>query len=169
MDEEGRELFCELLERHRGIVLKVANTYCHERHDRDDMAQEIISQLWRAYPSYDPARKFSTWMYRIALNVAISQVRYRSRRPTEPLSEVHHNLAGDHSEIVETNHLVEQLYQFIDSLDSMNRALLLLYLQEHSQLEIAEILGISETNVSTKINRLKMRMKTEFTETQNGQ
>lgn len=168
VEKGNRELFCELIEQHRGIVLKVANTYCREHHDRDDLAQEIISQLWRAYPSYNQARKFSTWMYRIALNVAITNVRYHSRRPTEPLSEAHHSLTDDLSTAAETNHQVEKLYLFMDSLDSMNRALLLLYLQEHSHNEIAEILGISETNVSTKINRLKKRIKTEFTENHDG-
>lgn len=168
MDTDRRALFCDLIEQHRGIVLKVANTYCRARHDRDDLAQEIISQLWCAFPSYDPARRFSTWMYRIALNVAISQVRYRSRRPTVPLDETHHDLPGDDGVDFETSRRIELLYRFIDSLDRMNRALLLLYLEEKSQAEIAEILGISETNVSTKINRLKKRMKTEFMEAENG-
>ena len=66
--------FAALLEQHRGIVFKVAATYCRHRDDRQDVAQEIAAQLWRAYPGYDPTRPFSTWMYRIALNVAISHV-----------------------------------------------------------------------------------------------
>lgn len=168
LDGERRDQFCELIERHRGIVLKVANTYCRDPHDRDDLAQEIISQLWCAFPGYDPARRFSTWMYRIALNVAISQLRYRSRRPVVPLDDAHYELPGDEDVDAETAQRVELLYRFIDSLDPMNRALLLLYLEEKSQAEIAEILGISETNVSTKISRLKQRMKTKFAEAGNG-
>ncbi|MCL7714328.1 sigma-70 family RNA polymerase sigma factor [Stenotrophomonas sp. CPCC 101365] len=74
--------FTELLQRHRGILLKVAGSYARQREDREDLAQEIAAQLWRAWPGYDPARPFSTWMYRIALNVAISQLRGRAWTPT---------------------------------------------------------------------------------------
>ena len=72
--------FAALLEQHRGIVFKVAATYCRHPEDRQDLAQEIAAQLWRAFSGYDPARLFSTWMYRIALNVAISHVRSTSGR-----------------------------------------------------------------------------------------
>ena len=72
--------FAELLERHRGIVFKVAATYCRNPADREDVAQEIVTQLWRAFPKFDATRTFSTWMYRIALNVAISFVRSNTLR-----------------------------------------------------------------------------------------
>ncbi len=77
---DADERFAELLERHRGIVFKVAATYCRTRADREDVAQEIVTQLWRAFPKFDATRTFSTWMYRIALNVAISFVRTNSVR-----------------------------------------------------------------------------------------
>lgn len=161
LDDERRQAFCQLIEEHRRIVLKVTNTYCRQQHDRDDLAQEIISQLWRAFPSWSPERPFSTWMYRIALNVAISQVRYRGRRPTVPLDPSHHEIADDAAS-PEQDARVRELYRVIDSLDRMNRALLLLYMEEKSIREIADILGISETNVSTKISRLKVRLKSEL-------
>src|ERR1700730_3568563 len=72
--------FEALLARHRGMVFKVANMYCRDAEDRRDLAQEIRTQLWRAYPSYDEDRIFSTWMYRVALNVAISHKRSSIRR-----------------------------------------------------------------------------------------
>ncbi len=72
---DSDQRFRELLERHRRIVFKVAATYCRDPHDRADLAQEIAVQLWRAFPKYDGARAFSTWMYRVALNVAISHLR----------------------------------------------------------------------------------------------
>jgi RNA polymerase sigma factor (sigma-70 family) len=158
VDADAR--FAELIERHRGIVVKVAAMYCRNRADREDVAQEIVTQLWRAYPKYDATRTFSTWMYRIALNVAISFVRTNS-------VHVRHAVALDDrhdvedSSTSEDDERVRSLYAFIEQLDALNRALLLLYLDEHSYRDIAVILGITETNVATKISRLKQRFARE--------
>jgi len=158
--EALRQQFVELLERHSGMVFKVANTYARGAGDRDDLAQEIAVHLWRAYPSYDQTRPFSTWLYRIALNVAISHLRSdgpRQRR-TVPFDPDLHDLPDPHQEGV-ADEPAALLSQFIATLDPLNRALLLLYLEERSYREIAEILGISATNVATKINRLKERVQ----------
>ena len=156
--------FAALLEQHRGIVFKVAATYCRHRDDRQDLAQEIAAQLWRAFPGYDPARPFSTWMYRIALNVAISHVRSETHRQRHavPLDDELHDIADDHGNDHEANQRVRALHRFIAQLEPLNRALLLLYLEDHSYREIADILGISETNVATKISRLKQRIRTDI-------
>ena len=157
-----RDRFSELLEQHRKIVFKVANSYARLAHDRADLAQEISAQLWRAFPAYDESRSFSTWMYRIALNVAISQLRNTERRDTHIMAfdESAHEgaLVGD---IVEPDERVRALQAFMDQLDPLNRALLLLVLEERSYREIAEILGLSETNVATRISRLKQRIRND--------
>lgn len=157
-----QQQFQQLLERHRGIVLKVAHSYCRDAHERADLAQEIAAQLWRAFPGYDGTRPFSTWMYRIALNVAISQLREHGRREQwhEPLQERHD--ASIDSGDPATDQRVHELYRCIDRLDPFNRALLVLYLDECSQRDIAEILGITETNVATRIARLKQRLREEM-------
>jgi RNA polymerase sigma factor (sigma-70 family) len=158
--------FQALWERHQKIVFKVANTYCRRAEDRRDLVQEIGAQLWRAFPRYDEGRSFSTWMYRIALNVAISFARRAGHRRMQSLSQ-DETLAGPITIPAEVSGLDEQvaaLQAFIDKLDDLNRALLLLYLEEHSYREIAEVLGISETNVATKINRLKQRIRTDITQ-----
>ena len=164
MDAFQQERFGELVERHRGIVLKVANTYAWHPDDRDELAQEIAAQLWRAFPGYDAQRPFSTWMYRIALNVAISQVRSSTRRDRHavPLDESLHDIADDSGTDPETDQQVRALHRFIAQLDKLNRALLLLYLEDHGYREIADILGITETNVATKIRRLKQRIRNEI-------
>ena len=156
--------FQELLERHQKILFKVASTYCRNLEDRRDLEQEIAVQLWRAFPRYDPGRSFSTWMYRIALNVAISSARRAGRREMQSLSR-----DGDVAEPVDLpaelhdrDERVAALRGFIDRLDGLNRALLLLYLEEHSYREIADVLGITETNVATKISRLKQRIRKEL-------
>lgn len=163
-DIRKQEEFAKALEEHRRIVFKVANTYCRELEDRADLAQEIAARLWRAYPSYDPRRPFSTWMYRIALNVAISYFRSSSQRAahTVPLDEQIHERLADGRGNGEADDRVRELYRVIDQLDTLNRALFLLYLDEHSYREIADILGISETNVATKISRLKQRIRDDM-------
>jgi RNA polymerase sigma-70 factor (ECF subfamily) len=155
--------FAELLERHRGIVIKVAATYCRNPADREDVAQEIVAQVWRAFPKFDATRTFSTWMYRIALNVAISFVRANSVRVrhTVALDEAH-DAEDPNTGGAEEDERTRLLYAFIDRLDALNRALLLLYLDEHSYRDIAAILGITETNVATKISRLKQRFAREI-------
>jgi RNA polymerase sigma-70 factor (ECF subfamily) len=150
--------FSERLDRHRRMVFKVAYTYARDAADREDLAQEIAAQLWRAYPGYDPARPFSTWLYRIALNVAISHVRQEAprQRRTVPFDATRHDPPAPEAASDEPARLLEQ---FIATLDPLNRALLLLYLDEHTAREIAEILGIGESNVTTRINRLKGRVR----------
>jgi RNA polymerase sigma factor (sigma-70 family) len=155
-------MFHELLERHRKIVFKVANTYARLPEDRADLAQEIVAQCWRAFPDFDAERPFSTWMYRIALNVAISFVRgvVHREKHSVALDESLHDVAGDAEP--EPDERVRALYRFIDQLDALDRALLLLYLEERSYREIADVLGISETNVATKISRLKQRIRADM-------
>ena len=163
--QHARDAFSSLLQRHAGIVWKVANSYARGREDRDDLAQEIAAQLWHAYPKYDPARSFSTWMYRVALNVAISHVReqtVRKRHDAVPLDEGMHDLADADGVDHERDQHIRLLQGFIQRQPPLERALLLLYLEDRPQREIAEILGITESNVSTKIGRLKQRIRDEF-------
>jgi RNA polymerase sigma-70 factor (ECF subfamily) len=158
--DASRQQFVALLEQHRRMVFKVANTYARTA-DREDLTQEIAVQLWRAFPAYDPSRSFSTWLYRIALNVGISHLRGHATRErrTVPLELELHEAADPLSREPDADEGSRLLGEFIAQLDALNRALLLLYLDEHPTREIAEILGISETNVTTKINRLKERVR----------
>ncbi len=155
--------FESLLQLHRGMLFKVAGVYSRSVADREDLMQETSAQLWRSFGSYDEARaKFSTWMYRIALNVAISQARrgrWSEGDRFEPL-EIHHlETVGGGESIVEQDDRLQALYDFIGQLDPLNRALILLYLEDRSYTDIAEILGISETNVATKISRIKQKLQ----------
>lgn len=163
--DERRADFAALLQRHARIVFKVAGTYARAPEDRADLAQEIAARLWQAYPRYDPARSFSTWMYRVALNVAISHVRsqsLRARHDAVPLDERLHDVPDPAAGDPEREQHVRLLQAFIARQPPLDRALLLLYLEERPQREIAEILGIGESNVSTKIGRLKQRIRDEL-------
>ena len=161
-----RAQFQVLLERHCGIVFKVANTYCRHAEDRRDLGQEICAQAWKSFRAWDSQRPFSTWMYRIALNVAISYARGNDDRMRHiSLDDDDTEPAHDDDAAREANDSVRALYHSIAQLDPLNRALLLLYLDDKSQREIADILGLSETNVATKIARLKQRMRNDINPT----
>ncbi|WP_266169547.1 RNA polymerase sigma factor [Dyella subtropica] len=154
--------FETLLREHQLIVFKVAAIYARHAEDRRDLAQEIATQLWRSFDSYDEQRgRFSTWMYRIALNVGISSARRTSSQDerVQPLDEYLLETVASGAGIDEPDERLRQLYTFIGELDPLNRALILLYLEDRSYAEIAEVLGISETNVATKIGRIKQKLR----------
>lgn len=157
----SRDRFQALLAQHEKIVFKVAAMYCRHPEDRRDLAQEIAAQAWRSFGKYDDARSFSTWMYRIALNVAISQVRNASLRDRHavPLDEDAHDIADDSTAAREADEQMRALRRCIDALGPFDRALMLLYLEDRSYAAIAEVLGITPTNVATKINRLKQKIR----------
>jgi len=152
-----------LLDAHQGILRKVANAYCPRTEDRSDLMQEMTLQVWRSYPRFDGRCKFSTWMYRIALNVAISF--HRQER-------AHHGLLSGEEHLRDLPapadggpppEDIQALHRFIDGLDRLNKALVLLYLEGQSHQEIADILGLSASNVATKIDRIKQRLRQGFT------
>jgi len=159
-EAQARALAKELVERGSRAVAIQADI--SQKDAVATMFQEIAAQCWRAFPGYDAGRPFSTWMYRIALNVAISFVRgvVHREKHSVALDDALHDLAGDAEP--EADERVRALYRLIDRLDALDRALLLLYLEERSYREIADILGISETNVATKISRLKQRIRADM-------
>jgi RNA polymerase sigma factor (sigma-70 family) len=155
--------FMSVIENHKGILYKVANAYCKDSDDRNDLVQEITIQLWKSFDHYNSAYKYSTWIYRIALNVAISFIQKENRRKnrTHPLNDS----IFDFTETTVTNETeqnINLLQQFVSELKELDKALMLLYLEEKSHKEIAEIMGISETNVATKIGRIKTSLKQKF-------
>lgn len=160
--------FQSLLDSHKRILYKVVGTFAWREEDQQDLVQEIKIQLWRSFPKYDQARTFSTWMYQVALNTAISWSR-RNQRHGARLAD-----AIDLTEIPDPADQTvgglesgdsEDLYRLIRGLDEFNRALLMLYIDERTHAEIGEILGISAGNVATKLSRLKERLRLEVEKT----
>jgi RNA polymerase sigma-70 factor (ECF subfamily) len=159
-----QDRFLALLDEHKKILYKVAGSYCRNPVDREDLVQEMVVQLWRSFDRYDESQRFSTWMYRIALNVAISFYRSESRRSrhTVPAEASILEIAGASSPGVELDGELRLLQQLIEQQGELDRALLLLYLDGNRHDTIAEILGISETNVGTKIARLKQKLRRDL-------
>lgn len=162
MRRDDRRAFAEVLEQHAGIVFKVVNSYASNPDDRADLGQEIAAQLWRAWPGYDPSRSLTTWMYRIALNVAISHLRGRSLRERHhvPLEEGLHDAAHHDADGAGERELL--LQRVLGGLAPLDRALLLLHLEDRSHREIAEVLGLRESNVGTRLSRLKQRIRQQL-------
>jgi RNA polymerase sigma factor (sigma-70 family) len=155
----GRARFERLLAEHRGIVLKIAASYARGTDERADLAQEIALQLWRAWPRYSPERAFSTWMYRIALNVAISS--FRSRPPMhEGLDDsVHGDLVGRDDVDAESAQRMALVQRAMQALAAPDRALLLLHLEGRNHREAGEILGLTETNAATRLSRIRKQLR----------
>ncbi len=159
--------FTSFIEQNKGIIYKVASTYCKDPDDRQDLVQEIIIQLWRSHKTFNHTVKISTWTYRVALNVAISFYRKDSKR-----RKISTELSGNLINILTDNDPAEnedqfnQLRQFISELKEVDRALMILYMEDKSQKEIAEIMGITETNVSTKMGRIKEKLRVKFSLTE---
>jgi len=162
-ESEMKNNFLSLIEQNKGIIYKIAHSYCRDAESRKDLIQEIIIQLWNSFSKYDEKRKWSTWMYRITLNVAISFYRKEKKRKnfTLPLTNNIIDVIAENEENG-MKYNITLLYNFIDQLNELNKSLMILYLDNISYKEIAEILGITETNVATKISRIKAKLKHQF-------
>jgi RNA polymerase sigma-70 factor, ECF subfamily len=157
---DPRLAFQALVAAHRGIIGKVAASYCRDPHDRADLAQDIALQLWRAWPGYAPDRPFSTWMYRVALNVAISHARRQSGRGVaESLDEGHEALQGEADVDAEQREQLALVQRAMRALGDFDRALLLLHLEGCSHRESGEVLGITEGNVATRLGRIRQQLR----------
>lgn len=153
----------EVIEANKGLLFKVAHQYCHDSNDREDLIQEMIIAVWKSSGRYDPEYKLSTWMTRIAINIAVSHYRKnRKHSQTTEAIEDHTSIAApDSFEDTEQNHLLRQILQ---QETPLNRALIILYLEGHNQKEIADILGISSSNVASKLHRLKTKFKRQHSQ-----
>ena len=161
--QNNKEEFLKRISAHKLIIYKICNSYCKNRYDRDDLAQEITYQLWKSYNHFNDSVKFSTWMYRVALNVAITF--YRKTKTGEgiiQLAEPDAEIEDSKEDNIDLEKNINSLQQFINELKELDKALMILYLEEKSYSEISEILGITETNIATRISRIKDKLKQKF-------
>lgn len=159
---KNKETFLKLLDNHKGIIIRICNAYCRERNDKEDLSQEIVYNLWKAFEKYTPGHQFSTWLYRVALNVAISFYRKEKRSLQYIPYQETLLVFSDEGDTKELEGHLALLQQFIFELNELDKSIMLLYLDDKSYQEIAAITGISVTNVATKISRIKMNLKLKF-------
>ena len=159
LDEDQDSLFMNWLDEHSSSVMKVARAYTLTSEECQDLAQEILLQAWRSLPKFEGKASLATWFYRVALHTAMNwQRKDKPRRSKQqPLLEVQTIATEgcDSAEQTQQREIVEQLYLAIHQLQKTDAALVLLYLEELSYREMAEVLGISESNVGVKLNRAK--------------
>ncbi|KYP15753.1 RNA polymerase sigma factor [Flavihumibacter sp. CACIAM 22H1] len=155
-----KQAFIQMLEAHKGLLYKIARSYTTTPADCQDLVQEITLALWRSFEKYNQQYEYSTWIYRIALNVSISHLRKETRRIQS------HALTEDHLFLpIDTggeDAAVNLLYSLIAALNPLDKAIMLLYLDEKSYREMAEILGLSESNIATKISRIKEKWRQQL-------
>lgn len=162
-----QEAFVELITQNQGIIHKVCNLYCNNGEEREDLYQEIVLQSWKSIGSFKGEAKFTTWLYRVALNTAISALRKEKRKPsTERIygaDDRSIEIADSSAEDAEKRAQIDQLFQAIGKLSKVDKALVMLYIDDLRYEEIGEILGISTNYVAVKMNRIKSKLKNMMT------
>jgi RNA polymerase sigma-70 factor, ECF subfamily len=149
--------FLELIQKHQGILHKICNIYFYKNPYKEDFYQEILIRLWKSYPGFQNRSAFSTWLYRVALNTAIDLIRKLSLQPKYiELTKAEFNIP-DHDPGNQQDRS-DTLYQAIHYLSDVEKAIIFLYLEDYNYKEIAEVIGISETNAGVKINRIKNQL-----------
>jgi len=154
--------FVTLVDEHRKILFKIAGSYARTTDDREDLTQEMVLQMWRSFERYDESKPFSTWMYRVCLNVAISFYRSETRRRRVVTGDEALVELAAAPETHEMQDAVLLLRGMLDGLNAFERAIVMLHLDGHAYADIAAILGISESNVGTRINRIKQQLRRDY-------
>lgn len=151
--------FISLLNQHQKIVYKVCNLYMDVHSDREDLFQEITLQAWKAYANFRGDAKFSTWLYRVALNTAITFFRKEKRKPDIYSTDTIPDQSEESYDPIEEQ--VKAMYAAIGHLSKIDKAIVMLYLEDYSYIEIGEMMGITPNNVAVKMNRIKIKLKEE--------
>lgn len=152
----------DLVRRHARLIHRIAHLYCRDATDREDVVQEVAVQLWRSRHRYDQRYAETTWVYRIALNVAISFQRRERRHRERRLALDEHAITIAVAPEVDLDEDIQLLLDCIDDLGPLDKALVLLYLDGNEHASIADVLGISVSNVGTKLLRIKDRLRVAF-------
>lgn len=161
MSESSKKIeFTQLIEDNQGIIHKVCRIYTDDSMAHNDLFQEIVLQLWKSYDSFKGDSKFTTWMYRVGINTAITLYRKKSRKPKIDRLDQHHFHIQSEEKDENVEFQIKMLKKAIDQLNDIERALVLLYLEELPYKDIAKTLGITEVNARVKMNRIKKKLKT---------
>ena len=163
MNERLDEDFISLVNQNMGIATKVSRLYFMDDDEREDALQEMMFQLFRSYKSFDGRSKFSTWMYSVCLNTALTYHRKSKNRKEERLMPIHHQIADQ--PLSDKDETVSLLFQAIGKLTALKKAIIFLYLENMSYDEIASVTGLTKSNVSVKLVRIKKELELELRKT----
>ncbi|MGM0497107.1 MAG: RNA polymerase sigma factor [Bacteroidota bacterium] len=163
-----RQEFLGLISKYQHLIRKVAAIYYRKPEDQEDAFQEILLSLWKAYPSFEGRSKLSTWIYKVALNTVLGGLKkasnkvHRNRTDTNVTDEIVENDEKDYSEEISV------LYQAINHLSDIEKAIIMLYMEEKNYDDIADIMGMTRNNVGVKINRIKKKLKELYKKVEDG-
>lgn len=152
------QAFLDRIEQHKGILFKVSKMYMDNKADQEDLFQEIVCQLWKAFDSFKGDSQFSTWMYRVAINTAIVFLK-KEKRKVDKYELSSTNIREEESDIDEKEKQIELFYKAVQQLEKIDKAIIFYQLEGFSHREIGESLGISEGNARVKLNRAKEKLK----------
>lgn len=156
--KETEAIFLSLINQHKAIIHKISKMYMNDVEEQSDLFQEIVLQLWKAYPTFKGNSKFSTWMYRVALNTALVYFKKDKRKVDKTQLDENIDVADTNEGELKEEKLA-YLYRAVQELNSIEKALIFLFLENQSHKEIAENLGISEVNARVKLNRTKEKLQ----------
>ncbi|HML72757.1 MAG TPA: sigma-70 family RNA polymerase sigma factor [Macellibacteroides fermentans] len=160
MTKDIKEEFLDMLDKHIRIIIKISGAYAYNHEERKDLMQDIIFELWKSYKRFNGSCKVSSWIYRVSLNISMNYKRKKSSTfMFTSLGDFNGDEIPSWIEDSEDYSQLDVLYNSISELDEINKAIVLLYLEGNSHEEIADITGISKTNVGTRISRIKEELK----------
>lgn len=163
-----RQEFLGLISKHQHLIRKVAAIYYRNQEDQEDAFQEILLSLWKAYPTFEGRSKLSTWIYRVALNTVLGGFRKASNKVYHNQSDIDISEELMGTEEKDYSEEIGVLYRAIDQLSDIEKAIIMLYMEEKNYDDIADIMGMTRTNVGVKINRIKKKLKKLYKEVENG-
>ncbi|MCT3727321.1 sigma-70 family RNA polymerase sigma factor [Elizabethkingia anophelis] len=149
--------FLEKIEKHKGMIFKISKMYLENQEDCEDMFQEIILQLWKSYQAFEGKSQFSTWLYRVSLNTAITFLK-RDKKRTDK-NELHENIDIEDEQNTDKELQTEFLYKAVQELNPIEKALIFLFLEGQNHKQISENMGITEVNARVKLNRTKEKLQ----------
>jgi RNA polymerase sigma-70 factor (ECF subfamily) len=149
--------FIELIAAHQNIIHKVCNVYMNDTHDKEDLFQEITLQAWKSVKNFKAESKFSTWLYRVALNTAITFFKKEKKQSFIQHQDIKTDITDEHNGLQVQQ--INALYKAIGELTKIDKALVMLYLEDMNYNEISNVLGISANNIAVKMNRIKIKLK----------
>lgn len=158
---EKKDRFIKAIKKNEGLIFKVATLYANGLQDRQDLYQEIVFQLWKSFDTFNEQSKLSTWMYRVAMNTAIYNLKSSKKQVNTISIDLETMRFADVSDQSEEERL-KLLYEHIQMLNLLEKGIILLYLEGKSHQEIAAIIGITTSNVGTKISRIKEKLKSKI-------
>lgn len=157
MEDKLEDAFIEQINQNIGIAHKVCNIYFNDIQDREDVIQEMLYQLWKGYTSFQGNAKFSTWMYKVCLNTTLTNLKRAKRTKSELISDVHNQIPDE--PVAGQEQDIAMLHKMLEKLSPLNKSIVLLYLEDLHYEEISGITGLSRSNVSVRLVRIKNELR----------